>query len=700
MPMYYWRGSTLGTHGAGISADGATGSATQIYGLAAQGGQLAASGITARQFWSQFGWNVPGNWLIKEAETGSSGDFEGWNYRRTTAIPGGGDHVRFARLTLPLGEPVADGSTASTGFESIPHTPLIWGGFWNKPGSGTTHEMGWLYAGNTSDKLKTIRIEPSFGTGVVYHNFSGNDVEHAATHRGEDSFHFDDHFGAKFGVAGLPIGSTHSTPGNKNNCPDGDFQNFGAWGHIGINNVGLARTLLEQSIGGTTHEFGGFSGGVTGWINVGVTAGNSENKYALPGGRCLGLVVKAEKFLGVPDKATTITFVDSQIDAVYASGSRFQLQGGTYGEVHALTPITEAPCAPGRITVGDFTPISAVDTARANIPVQISTLLDIHTGSFYDPEFPSYNVREAVTGGIDSFSFKSSTTIGNVVVAAPARPRQLRIDANVTTAEIYPQCRRALGLNIDRPVPSPIAGSNANVKQYDRYHSVDFFAPSGVNRTITNLTLHDENPTTGIPSVLRGVFREGEILSDTETIAPGTTASYTNPSGLKGINNVVGLDCHGNVEIGNLFADGGRLVLGTPGKFGVGITAGNLGPDGYGLPINQSGRTFGGIQECGLGSEDNVLIKLGELNTDGQIDGRNPSDPNWKSFKIGAGASLPADGGGIKVVGEKVDIDLIQGTRFVADYDSALGGTAGSTSAPSGSGKPVPTFSFGFGRKG
>ena len=29
--------------------------------------------------------------------------------------------------------------------------------------------------------------------------------------------------------------------------------------------------------------------------------------------------------------------------------------------------------------------------------------------------------------------------------------------------------------------------------------------------------------------------------------------------------------------------------------------------------------------------------------------------------------------------GEKVDIDLIQGSRFVADFDSALGGTGGTT---------------------
>ena len=41
------------------------------------------------------------------------------------------------------------------------------------------------------------------------------------------------------------------------------------------------------------------------------------------------------------------------------------------------------------------------------------------------------------------------------------------------------------------------------------------------------------------------------------------------------------------------------------------------------------------MQTAEYSSEDNVLIKLGELNTDGHIDGRHPDDPNWKAFKIG-----------------------------------------------------------------
>lgn len=702
MAVYYWRGSTQGTHGIGISADGATGSSHAIYGSS---GQLANSGTTGRQFWSQFGWNVPGNWLVRESAFGGSMEFEGFRYSRTTAIPGGGDHVRFARLTLPLDGPGASGGDtgAAAGFESIPHTPLLWGGWWNKPGSGTTHEMGWLYAGNTSDKLKTVRVEPSYGTGVIYHNSTHNHLPE--TNRGSSSVHFDNHFGHIFGLEYYPIGSTGHGEETVVNSPDGMYRNFGAWGHVGVAAYALQNRLLEKSLGGSTNEFGGFSGGVTGWINVGVTAGHNSHPYGLPGARCLGLVVNAEKFLGVPDKATSFTFVDSQFDAVYASGSQFRLLGGTYGEVHAMTPINESPTSQPYLEIGDFTAGFAQDSSRTG-KVNITTLLDIHTGSYYDPEYPSFTKSISDGRGLDRglWTIKSNSTIANVVVTAPARTRRLRIDANVTTAAIYPQCRRAVGLNdrMDTFSGSATPGSPLSRKFNDRYFSVDFVAsgPSVVPGIITNLTLHDENPTTGIAANLRGVFREGEILSDTELYAPGTTASYTNRSGLKGVNNIVGLDASGNVQVGNLFIDGGRLILGSVTVYGAGITKGNLGPDGYGMHLSASGYTYGGMQTAEYSSEDNVLIKLGELNTDGHIDGRHPDDPNWKAFKIGAGASLPADGGGIKVIGEKVDIDLVQGTRFVADYDSALGSTSGTTTPVVSSGKPGAIKGVGSSPKG
>ena len=91
---------------------------------------------------------------------------------------------------------------------------------------------------------------------------------------------------------------------------------------------------------------------------------------------------------------------------------------------------------------------------------------------------------------------------------------------------------------------SATPGSPLSRKFNDRYFSVDFVAsgPSVVPGIITNLTLHDENPTSRELLQIFVVCLEGEILSDTELYAPGTTASYTNRSGLKGVNNIVGLD--------------------------------------------------------------------------------------------------------------------------------------------------------------
>ena len=709
MAMYYWRGSTQGTH-SGITAEGATGSSSTIFGPSFLGGTAAKN----KQFWSQFGWNVPGNWLKKEAATGGSGDFEGWNYRRTTDIPGGGDHVRFARLRLPTGivqEGNSGGSTAALGerFEDIPHTPLLWGGFWHKPGSGATHEMGWLYAGNTSDKLKTIRIEPSYGQGIGV-GLTAN-AFHKATSDGRATHTqifggLQDHGGEKFAYKpmGTTGGNSHPFFENKNG-PDGPFQTFGAWAHIGALSYHTQHIVLDERLGGSTHEFGGFSAGLAdanqvAWINTGVTAGHSQNRYALPGFPCIGLSVKAEAFLGVPDGAMGVAFTGSQIDNVYASGNIFKLQGGTYGEVHALTPGRLCPRFAADFVVDDANILKA--KYGIDVPVSITSLLDVHTGTFYDPEFPSFTAQGPDTDGAEQgsgtaakFYIKSSTTIPNVVVTAPARPGIFQIDANVTTASIYPCCRRAIGLNVSYLHPFDDRQSLENA-----YQSVDFVSPPGVfpsvPRTITNLSLYASNPTTGIPDQLRNVFREGEVLSETETYAPGTTQANTNPSGMKGVNNIVGLDGTGNFTIDNLFLEGGRVILGSVGRFGAGIQTGNLGPDGH----DDSPRLGGGEQIARFDSSDQVLIKKGELGTDGHIDGRNPDSIAWRSFKLGDGITHPSLGAGIKVVGEKADIDLPVGQRIVSDFDSNLGGTSGTTSPSQKTAKPVAVVGFGRGPKG
>ena len=726
MAMYYWRGSTQGTH-SGITAEGATGSSTAIYNTA-----LGGTAPRNRQFWSQFGWNVPGNWLKKEAATGASGDFEGWNYRRTTEIPGGGDHVRFARLRLPTGieqEGVSGGSTASVGevFEDIPHTPLLWGGFWHKPGSGATHEMGWLYAGNTSDKLKTIRVESSFGQGVLS-GITTNAV-HRATSDGRTE-HTSEHYGMEkhdlaLWLGGYPVGTTSPQifPGRPSlGGPDGPYKTFGAWAHIGAISYGLENTLLDTRLGGSTHEFGGFSAGLAdanqvAWINTGVTAGHNLHQYGLPGFHCIGLSVKAESFLGVPDGAMAVALTGSQIDNVYASGNMFTLRGGTYGEVHALTP--------GRLCKRYAKQFHVIDAYRVKqkfgfeITSNITSLLDVHTGTYYDPEFPSFTGLEDETdcvrqnaGAAAEYIIKSNSTIPNVVVTAPARPAIFQIDANVTTAQIYPCCRRAIGLN-GTSTATISADDDGNVRNLDKqslenaYNGVDFVSPPGVSpkvpRTITNLSLYSSNPTTGIPDQLRSVFREGEVLSETETYAPGTTQANTNPSGMKGVNNIVGLDGTGNFTVDNLFLEGGRVILGSVGRYGAGIQTGNLGPDGYidlDIPNGFRGLIGGGEQESRYDSSDQVLIKTGELGTDGHIDGRNPDSEAWRSFKLGDGITHPSLGAGIKVLGEKADIDLPVGQRIVCDFDSNLGGTSGTTSPSKGTAKPVAVVGFGRAPKG
>ena len=609
-------------------------------------------------------WNRKENWLVRregitfaDGGSGGSGDWDGgstgdFHLAPASRPPGGGDHVRFECINN------TNGITYS-----LPLTPCLFGGFW-----GENDGKGWIGAGNTSDKLKSLVVDRNYG--YSFGNCSGAD---------HTQFHASGTFLA--GIVEMGQGG-NSLGGNNCSNDDGDFfRTDHQAGFIGMYD-GFRYLLSGQNNNGWIDSQGRVGPGTDG-VTFGI--GNTAS----------GLRILAETVIANPNAPFSINLIDSQVDFCSLRGTRLsvQLQGGTYEQV--VSGVRDLP----------FRFVNVAENQEADANKSILTFEALSDDLGYDRHFGTdkdFTITDTLSLGdftrtnyeprvadsiigkyyISRLVLHPKGTVPNVIINSEYRPGRTKISGIYTNFYLYPQ-RNEFNRS------QSLGGFPANAGQAYGNHRPITFGLGGISGdtntqlySITNLFLREDpdgNTYRAVINANESFFSFDPINSPSE----GRTYEGYDVVGSNNLFLIDGLGETGGFTCENLQLEAGKVALGDyliymdgRGDLGESSTHRAFGDESYRTSLTDTNR---------------VTFNKGSIYTKSSLDlGVRGDGSNFKNAKVGPGVSHPTEAQGLKVITEGGFVRLPSDIRFVADYEAADQGATG-TIDPN---KPRPIFGF------